>query len=92
MTLQIAARMGGDEFWLYTTLPLSEEEYRQQVDRFFDAIRAIRLPEMGDSRVSVSLGVVYYDGKEAKSFDDLYREADARLYRSKQVLGCALTL
>ena len=92
MPQHIAARMGGDEFWIYTTAPLSEREYRLEVELFFEAIRAIRLPEMGDNRVSVSLGVAYYDGKHPMTFDDLYRQADVCLYRSKQLLGCALTL
>lgn len=89
---QITARIGGDEFISYTTDQITAEEYAKNIETFFDAIRAIRIPEMGDNRISVSFGAAYYDGTSHIGFDELYREADSKLYESKKAKGCKMTL
>ena len=89
---QVAVRLGGDEFCSYCTAKITDEEYRKRISKFFEAIKAIRIPEMGDEQISVSMGAIYYDGKQSESFDNLFREADQRLYKSKQTKGCHLTL
>jgi len=92
MPEQIAARMGGDEFWSYCTSAITAEQYRARIEDFFTAVRAIRIKEMGDTTLSVSLGAIYYDGQSDTTFDQLFREADRRLYVSKQTPGCMLTM
>ena len=89
---QVAVRMGGDEFCSYCIAQISAEEYRERISQFFESIEAIRIPEMGEKQISVSMGAIYYDGKTAATFDNLFREADKRLYKSKQTKGCHLTL
>ncbi|MDO4497871.1 MAG: diguanylate cyclase [Bacteroidales bacterium] len=89
---QIAIRLGGDEFLTYCIAPISTEEYRLRMENFFDDIRAIRIPVMGDKEISVSLGAVYYDGQQATTVDALFHVADMRLYKSKQTKGCCLTM
>ena len=89
---QVAVRLGGDEFCSYCTAKITDEEFRKRISKFFEAIEAIRIPEMGDEQISVSMGAIYYDGKQSESFDNLFREADQRLYKSKQTKGCHLTL
>lgn len=88
----IVVRMGGDEFSTFCMTKVDKEQYTKQMEGLFDSIREVRLPEMGDKEISVSVGAVYYDGSQDVTFDDLFREADKRLYMSKQVKGCALTL
>ena len=88
----IVVRMGGDEFSTYCMSKVSKDEYTKQIEKLFDSIRAVRLPEMGDNELSVSIGAVFYDGSKDISYDQLFTEADKRLYKSKQVKGCALTL
>jgi|GEM_PF-4289466 len=92
MPQQVVSRLGGDEFWSYCSSDISSDEYRERTEQFFAAIRTIRVPEMGNESITVSFGVVFYDGKSDIKFEDLYREADRRLYVSKQTHGCALTL
>lgn len=86
------ARIGGDEFITFTTDSVSPVEYLKDINQFFDAIRAIELPEMKGQHISVSYGAVYFDGISYSSFDELYREADRKLYQSKMVEGCKITL
>ena len=50
------------------------------------------LPEWPELKISVSLGATYYDGRTDSSFEQLYREADKRLYLSKKIKGCQLTV
>ncbi len=88
----IIVRMGGDEFSTYCMSKISKDEYIKQIEKMFDSIKAVRLPEMGDNEISVSVGAVFYDGSKDISFDQLFTEADKRLYMSKQVKGCALTI
>lgn len=89
---QTTIRMGGDEFCTYFPNTSSLEEYKQHIEAFFEAIRAINLPEWPELKISVSLGATYYDGRTDSSFEQLYREADKRLYMSKQIKGCQLTV
>lgn len=88
----INMRLGGDEFAFF----VSDEAFlNNQVDvfkHFFNDISNLHVPGMTDFPVSVSVGVVYYDGKEDLDFDTIYRKADVLLYKSKSYPGNKLTM
>ncbi len=55
--------------------------------RLFKELDNMTIPEIEDTHVYISLGAVFYDGTEGVKFDDLYRQADIALYRSKGTKG-----
>ena len=48
--------------------------------------------EAGFTADDIFRGGILYDGRTDSSFEQLYREADKRLYLSKQIKGCQLTV
>lgn len=88
----INMRLGGDEFAFF----VSDEDFlNNQVEvfkQFFNDISNLHVPGMTDFPVSVSVGAVFYDGKEDLDFDTIYRKADILLYKSKNYPGNKLTM
>lgn len=82
----VVMRLGGDEFSIYAVGIEKEEIGRRSIKRFFDAVDAIDVPELGDYKVSVSLGAVFCSGEQV-TFDALYQMADATMYISKKTQG-----
>ena len=83
----IVMRLGGDEFSIYAVGISDEEIGRRSIQRFFNAVNAIDIPELGDYKVSVSLGAVLCSGTQAMAFDQLYQMADTTMYDCKKVQG-----
>ena len=73
-------RLGGDEFALYV------------FGNLFEIINNLKIKEMDNQQISISVGAQYYNGKDNINFDQLYRKADALLYESKKTIGCKLTI
>lgn len=82
----VIMRLGGDEFAVYAPGLLSEETALNCIERFFENIRAISIPEMEGSQITVSLGGVFCN-EETKVFDDLYKRADSVMYGCKSKTG-----
>ncbi len=74
----LVGRMGGDEFCLYIDGYIAQDDLEIKVYHIFSAVRALTLPD--GSPVAVSVGVTK---GIAKSFRQLYGEADKALYLSK---------
>lgn len=89
---QITMRLGGDEFAFYLEGNYNPETLQPQVDRLFDAIKAIRLNDTFGHKVSISAGASFYDGKSEQTFEHLYTEADNRLYESKKYRNFRITM
>lgn len=83
----IVMRLGGDEFSIYAVGISDEEIGGRSIQRFFNAVNAIDIPELGDYKVSVSLGAVLCSGTQGVSFDQLYQMADTIMYNCKKVVG-----
>lgn len=83
----IVMRLGGDEFSIYAVGISDEEIGRRSIQRFFNSVNAIDIPELGDYKVSVSLGAVLCSGAQEVDFDQLYQMADATMYNCKKVQG-----
>ncbi len=83
----IVMRLGGDEFSIYAVGISDEEIGRRSIQRLFNAVDAIDIPELGDYKVSVSLGAVLCSGAQGMAFDQLYQMADTTMYDCKSVQG-----
>lgn len=88
----INIRLGGDEFAFCLLGEYSHQRIEELVNIFFDKINHLEVPGMSNFPISVSVGAVIFSGKEDDNFDNLYRQADLLLYRSKEYLGNKLTL
>ena len=78
--LDVAARLGGEEFGLllYNITP---ENARIRAELLCNAIRGMDLPE--ERRVTVSVGIVSVSGEHITSVEALVGRADSHLYRAK---------
>ncbi len=89
---QITLRLGGDEFAFYLQGNYTPETLQPEIDRLFAAIKAIRINEIQDYTASISAGASFYDGTTDQSFENLYTEADNRLYESKKYRNFHITM
>lgn len=87
----VVFRLGGDEFAVYMPGILSETAAENFFVRFFDNLAKIKIPQLGDKKISVSMGADFFKGKKV-SFDRLYKNADMAMYDSKKVTGCKATV
>ena len=88
----ITMRLGGDEFALYVFGNYDNESIVAFFDNLFEIINNLKIKEMDNQQISISVGAQYYNGKDNINFDQLYRKADALLYESKKTIGCKLTI
>ena len=86
----IIFRLGGDEYALYVMNLNDEETGREMMDRFFKEIAGMDIPELGDNRICVSAGAVFFKDGDKRSFEDLYKLADSGVYESKKFNGSTL--
>ena len=82
-TVDVAARFGGEEFAVL--MPgTGPGQVRAAAERIRTMILGHTfLSECRDYRVTVSIGVVHYEGEGGCAPDDLIRDADIALYRAK---------
>lgn len=81
----IVFRLGGDEFAALALHVDSIANAQMIIERLFDRIRAIHIPELGERKVTISVGAAMMDGVFATTFTELYKKADACVYESKKV-------
>ncbi len=79
----IAMRLGGDEYAVYASGIQDEASGRECILRLLKQVEAIRIEEMGERKVSVSLGAVLCDGEKGTVFDEIYQKADSAMYICK---------
>ena len=83
----IVLRLGGDEFAAFAPTVMEEKIGRPIIERFFDNIDNINIPELGDRKINISMGVTFYQPGDSYSFDELYKRADRGTYLSKKHEG-----
>lgn len=88
----IVLRLGGDEFAAYAVQITDYMVAITIIERFLKNIQKIRIEELGDRQLSISLGVSFYDGVSTITFEELYKRADSVLYESKKITGCSYTV
>lgn len=82
--MNLVARLGGDEF-----VSIITDSHPEGVAAYLDRIRAglAEDPVLGDSGVTFTVGVAFYDPASMKSGQDLLQRADDDLYAKKAVRG-----
>lgn len=87
----VIMRLGGDEFAAYAVGINGEESGRGIISRFLREIEAIDIPELKGRKVSVSVGITFFEGDTSDNFEKIYKRADRGTYGSKTVEGNAVT-
>lgn len=77
------SRLGGDEFCVYVYDTIEEEKLQVLVTKVIDTFHELLHTENLKVAPSVSIGIASYDGKEDKTFEELYENADKALYVAK---------
>ncbi|WP_081667251.1 sensor domain-containing diguanylate cyclase [Butyrivibrio sp. MB2005] len=83
----VVFRLGGDEFAAFADGVENESVGRLVIGRFFEAINNMSIPELGDRKVSISVGAAFYPSSNVDTFDLLYMRADEGAYESKRYEG-----
>ena len=79
----VVMRLGGDEFAVFASSVNEKKIGEECIGRFFDRIDAIDIPEMNGNKIAVSLGAVFSQDLDDKSFSSLYSKADSVMYLCK---------
>ena len=87
----IVFRLGGDEFAAYSEGVASEEIGLKIMERLFNNINGIDIPELKDRKISLSVGASFYPATHEDSFEAMYKRADSGTYESKKHEGNAFT-
>ena len=83
----ILIRLGGDEFVIFATGIETRETGELVLNRFMKNIEAISIPELGDHKITISLGAVLIS--ENEDFAQMYTKADSLMYDCKKQGGNA---
>lgn len=87
----VVMRLGGDEFSLFLSGMSDKALAKQVIDRFIDNIHAIKIPQITDRKIEISIGAAFLDQEKVKDFETLYKKADSGVYESKKTEGSCLT-
>lgn len=80
----IVGRVGGDEFLILMTDVGSINAVTEKAQLICEAFRQSYPSSTGDIIISASVGVCMIEHESSKSFDELFRRADAALYEAKR--------
>ncbi len=83
-------RLGGDEYAVFAHGVTDVESGRVMVERVFEKIGSMEIPELSGHEVTISVGGAFATSGERHDFEDLYRKADKCVYDSKAQKGCTL--
>ena len=86
------ARLGGDEFFIFIDGVKTEEEVMKDFDALKERVNAIVIPELGDLKMTFSLGAHYFKGNIDEVKAIAYTKADKRCYESKKKEGNSVTI
>lgn len=85
---ELVMRLGGDEFVVCISSPEALQKYHMNPISAFLPMRAsiaqIEIPQLHGRRLSMSGGVIVYNGEQEVTFDELYKKSDEALYKAKQ--------
>lgn len=87
----VVMRLGGDEFAVFAAGITDRNSAEILIKRFLDRISSISIPDIGDYRISVSLGAAVRLSSDGWDFEDMYRNADSCTYISKKTNGNSYT-
>ncbi len=87
----VMMRLGGDEFAAFAPMVYTREGGEIIIDRFLKHVSEIRIEEMGDVPIEISIGVSFYRPEDQFTFEELYKQADSCAYESKRTSGSSAT-
>lgn len=87
----VVMRLGGDEFAVFMKDMTDIEKATRIIENFFRKIEAIAIPELGNRKITVSLGAAIKKQTDFWDFDELYKNADICTYKSKKTEGNSYT-
>ncbi len=85
--IDVTMRLGGDEFAVYVVGVTDEVRGEIFIEDFFEEVNNIKIPELGNRKISVSLGAAFFLVDEKLSFAEIYKRADSAAYESKKTKG-----
>ncbi len=88
----VIMRLGGDEFAFYVVGEREEIHRSKLPEKFLNHIKEIKISELEEKGVEVSIGAYIYTGEKESSFDSMYAKADDAMYKSKKHLESFITL
>ena len=91
-TSDVVLRLGGDEFAAYALGVTDVERAKIIIDRLFNEIDKIDIPELGDRKINISLGAAFFVFNEGCNFGEIYKRADLAVYQSKKISGNSYTI
>lgn len=80
----VIMRLGGDEFAIFSPKIISREIGLQILRRLQKNISEIDIPELKGEKISISIGAVITSDENTNTFDNVYKQADDAMYRSKE--------
>ena len=80
----VVARFGGDEFCVVAASPSSSPDQTSILGRLSENIARHNANAPDEPRLSLSVGVSWFDPEHPCSLDELVREADERMYEGKR--------
>ena len=86
------ARLGGDEFFVFVDGIKEEEDIRKEIKALEDRVNAIEIPELGDIKITFSMGAHYFKGNIEEVKAIAYSKADKLCYESKRKEGNSVTI
>jgi len=77
-------RLGGEEFLIMTN-DVSDEQFQQHLQRFCDAVVALKIENKGTELgyMSLSIGAGTWSANQIHDFKDVYGQLDKALYQAK---------
>ena len=87
----IVFRLGGDEFSAYAAEVHDKEIAEKIINRFIDNLKTIVVEELGDIKITASIGATIIQPGEPVDFADNYKLIDNAVYESKKVQGSFVT-
>lgn len=83
----VIMRLGGDEFAIYAVGVTDKESGIPCIERFLDEINKVKIKELNNNPITISVGAVFCTEFASRTFDDYYQMADKAMYRSKRYTG-----
>lgn len=79
---EVCVRAGGDEFYIFGTGKVSDEQFQQRIDEFTEKLRDLNGTIDKSYLISASIGYAY-GSVEDLHINNVINTADERMYRSK---------
>ena len=84
----VIMRLGGDEFMVYADSLTDQNKGIERVNNLLEQIQGMVFAELGDQKISISVGVTFCAADRNIDFETVYKEADKALYQAKKKKNC----